>query len=95
MYQELYEICMNLGHILNKYGWNHSLDNKVMNFYLTVSLSPPMWSTSPLILLYFQRGVVKCFVFFVSFYISFNGNNYCHLFVKLVSLVQVMTINLL
>ena len=46
------------GHILYKYGWNHRLDNKVMNLYLTVTQR--MRTTSQIILLYFQRGVVKC-----------------------------------
>ena len=50
---------VHLQHILYKYGWNHSLDNKVMNLYLRVSLRK--WSTSQIILLYFQRGVVKSF----------------------------------
>ena len=51
-------VNMHLGHILYKYGWNQRLDNKAMNLYLTVSQR--MRSTSQIILLYFQRGVVKC-----------------------------------
>ena len=53
-------VYIHLGHIFYKYGWNHSLDNKVMNLCLRVSWR--MWSMSQIILLYFQRGVVKCFV---------------------------------
>ena len=53
-------VYIHLGHILFKYGWNHSLDNKVMNLYLTVSQS--VQSMSQIILLYFQRWVVLCFV---------------------------------
>ena len=46
---------------LYKYGWNHSLNNKVMTVWLTVCRR--VRSTAQIILLYFQRGVVKCFVY--------------------------------
>ena len=52
-------VNIHLRHIFHKYGRNHSLDIKVMKLYLRVSLR--MRSTSQIILLYFQRGVVKCF----------------------------------
>ena len=52
-------VYIHLRHIFNKYGLNHSLDNKVMNLYLRVSQC--MRSTSQVILLYFHRGVVKSF----------------------------------
>ena len=52
-------VNIHLRHIFYKYGWNHSLDNKVMKLCLRVSLR--MRRTSQIILLYFQRGVVKCF----------------------------------
>ena len=29
-------VYKHMGHILYKYGWNRSLDNKFMNLYLTV-----------------------------------------------------------
>ena len=45
--------------ILYKYGWNHSLNNKVMNVCLT--MCQRVRSTSQIILPYCQRGVVKCF----------------------------------
>ena len=39
--QEFFEICMicsyNLGYILYKYGWNHSVNIKVIHLYLMVS----------------------------------------------------------
>ena len=54
-------VHINLGHIWYKYGWSHSSDDKVMNLYLTVCQY--VQSTSQIILLYFQRGVVKCFVY--------------------------------
>ena len=64
-----------LGLIWYKYGWIHSLDNKVMNLYLRVSLRLP--STSLIILLYFQTRVVKCFDSNFLFRLK-----YCHLFVE-------------
>ena len=45
--------------ILYKYGWNHTLNNKVMNVCLT--MCQRVRSTTQIILPYFQRGVVKCF----------------------------------
>ena len=53
-------VHIHLGHILYKYGWNHSLDNKVMNLYFTVYQH--VKNMSQIILLYFQRKVVKCLV---------------------------------
>ena len=56
-------LCVNM-HVVNmwyKFGLNHGIDNKVMNLYLTVCQR--VWSTSQIILLYFQRGVVKCLVY--------------------------------
>ena len=47
--------------ILYKYGWNHSLNNKAMNVCFTVCQR--VQSTSQIILLNFQRGMVKCFVY--------------------------------
>ena len=41
-----------------KFGLNHSLNNKVMDLYLTVCWRD--WRMSLNILLYFQRGVVEC-----------------------------------
>ena len=58
-YMKFVYLNVHLQHILYKYGWNQSLDNKVMNLYLRVSLR--RWGTSQIILLYFQRGVVKSF----------------------------------
>ena len=52
-------VFIHLRHIFYKYGLHHSLDNKVMNLYLRVSQC--MLSRSQMILLYFQRGMVKCF----------------------------------
>ena len=45
--------------ILYKYGWNHTLNNKVINVCLT--MCQRVRSTTQIILPYFQRGVVKCF----------------------------------
>ena len=50
-------IDIDLGHIYYKYGCNQSLDSKVINIYLTVCQR--VRSTSQIIMLYFQRGVVK------------------------------------
>ena len=66
VYQEFSEMCIiflyiHFINILYKYGWNHSLNNKVMNVCLT--MCQRVRSTSQIILLYFQRGVVKCFVY--------------------------------
>ena len=47
----------NLRHILYKYGWNHSLDNKVMNLYMTVYQR--VWIKSQILLQHFQRKVVQ------------------------------------
>ena len=55
----IWYINIHLQSIFYKYGLNHNLDNKVMNLYLRVSLR--MRSTSQIILLYFQRGVIKCY----------------------------------
>ena len=46
--------------IMYKYGLNRSLDNKVMNLYVTACQR--LRHTSHAFLLYFSRGVVKCFV---------------------------------
>ena len=51
---------LHLGNILYKYELYRSLDNKVMNLYLTVCWR--VGRTSHTFLLYFQRGVVKCIV---------------------------------
>ena len=58
-----------LGNILYKYELYRSLDNKVMNLYLTVCRR--VRRTSHTFLLYFPTGVVKCNCLY-PFYISFN-----------------------
>ena len=55
-------VYIHLGNSLYKYGLNQSInDNKVMKLYLTLCWRVRrMWQIP---LLYFQRGVVKRFVF--------------------------------
>ena len=55
---------LHLGYILYKYELYRSLDNKVMNLYLTVFKR--VRRTSHTFLLYFPRGVVKCIVYTLS-----------------------------
>ena len=71
-------VNIDLGHIYYKYGCNQGLDSKVRNPYLTVCQR--VWSTSQIIMLYFERGVQN--IVYTLFYISFNGIKYYHLFVE-------------
>ena len=68
---------LHLGNILFKYELYRSLDNKVMNLYLTVCRR--VRRTSHTFLLYFPMGGQMYCLY--PFYISFNGIKYCHLFV--------------
>ena len=55
---------LHLGNILYKYELYRSLDNKVMNLYLTVCRR--VRRTSHAFMLYFPTGVVKCIVYTLS-----------------------------
>ena len=50
-------VYIHLGHIWYKFGWNHSLNSKVMNLNLTMCQCVQI--TSQIILLSFQNGVVN------------------------------------
>ena len=63
---------LHLGNILYKYELYRSLDNKVMNLYLTVCRR--VRRTSHTFLLYFPRGVVKCIVYTLSIQVSTVSN---------------------
>ena len=58
--KSVWYVYIHLRRTFDKYRINHSLDNKVMNLYL--KQPQRMRSTSQISLLYFQRGLVKCFV---------------------------------
>ena len=61
-----FALCLplHLDKILYKYELYHSLDNTVMNLYLTVCRG--VRRKSHMFLLYFPRGVVKCIVYTLS-----------------------------
>ena len=71
---------LHLGNILYKYGLNCSLDNKVINLYLTVGRR--VRRTSHTFLLYFPRGMVKCFVYSLFILASTVSNSVIYLLSK-------------
>ena len=68
---------LHLGNILYKYELYRSLDNKVMNLYLTVCRR--VRRTSHVFAIFSDRGGQMYCLY--PFYLSFNGIKYCHLFV--------------
>ena len=74
---------LHLGNILYKYELYRSLDNKVMNLYLTVcrcdGVSACTAHVTHVFAIFSDRGGQMYCLY--PFYISFNGIKYCHLFV--------------
>ena len=70
---------LHLGNILYKYELYRSLDNKVMNLYLTVCRHVRRTSHTFFAIFSERGGQMYCLY---PFYISFNGIKYCHLFVE-------------
>ena len=70
---------LHVGNILYKYGLNPSLDNNVMNLYLTGYRR--LRRTSRIFFAIFSERGGQMFCLY-PLYIGFNGIKYCHLFIE-------------